>query len=111
MIKIIMTVIGRRRHLMKMMIMTMLLLRSVFFSGLRVGPSFCFPHCTHCCSQPISDFGGQCVSACYLSVSGPLDFRLVIQVLFGPRMFLNACARRPDLGLTSHPNDAALPQE
>ena len=45
----------------------------------------------------------------YLYVSGPLDFRLVIQVLLGPRMILNACARRPDLGLTSHPNDAALP--
>ena len=51
------------------------------------------------------------MNAGYLPVSGPLDFRLVIQVLFGPRMFLNACARRPDLGLTSHPNDAALPQE
>ena len=47
----------------------------------------------------------------YLYVSGPLDFRLVIQVLLGPRMILNACARRPDLGLTSHPNDAALPHE
>ena len=45
----------------------------------------------------------------YLPVSGPLDFRLVIQVLLSPRMFLNACVRRLDLGLTSHPNDAALP--
>ena len=49
-------------------------------------------------------------SACWLFVSGPPDFRLVIQVLFGPRMFLNACARRRDLGLTSHPKDVALPQ-
>ena len=51
------------------------------------------------------------MNAGYLSVSGPLDFCLVIQVLFGPRMILNACARRPDLGLTSHLNDAALPHE
>ena len=42
----------------------------------------------------------------YLPDSGPLDFRLVIQVLFGPRMIFNACARIPDLGLTSNPNDA-----
>ena len=41
----------------------------------------------------------------YLPVSGPLDFRLVIQVLLSPRMFLNACVRRLDLGLTSHLND------
>ena len=52
---------------------------------------------------------GTCVR--YLYVSGPQDFRLVIQVLFGPRMILNACTRRPDLGLTSHPNDTGLPHE
>ena len=51
------------------------------FLGLRVGPSFVFLTALICCSQPNSDFGGQCVSACYLPVSGPLDFRLVIQVL------------------------------
>ena len=51
-------------------------------------------------------------SACrhHLYVSGPLDFCLVIQVLFGPCMILNACARRPDLSLTSHLKDVALPQ-
>ena len=53
--------------------------------------------------------GGTCMQ--YLYVSGPLDFRFVIQVLFGQRMILNACARRQDLGLTSHLNDAALPYE
>merc|ERR1712115_68547 len=74
-----------------------------------------FPHCTlrdssslkcRVCSQLHSAFVGfMCLP--YLYVFGPLDFRLVIQVLLGPRMILNACARRPDLGFTSHPNDAA----
>merc|ERR1711867_104431 len=89
--------------------------------GLRVSPFTLigFPHCTlrdssslrcRVCSQLHSAFVGyMCLP--YLYVSGPLDFRLVIQVLFGPRMILNACARRPDLGFTSHPNDAALPHE
>ena len=43
-----------------------------------------------------------------LYLSGPLNFRLVIKVLLGPRMILNACACRPDLGLTSHPNNVVL---
>merc|ERR1712115_393599 len=58
------------------------------------------------CSQLHSAFVGFFMCLPYLYVSGPLDFRLVIQVLLGPRMILYACARRPDLGLTSHPNDA-----
>ena len=45
----------------------------------------------------------------YLPVSGPLDFRLVIQVLLSPRMFLNACVRRLHPCLTSLAEDAALP--
>merc|ERR1712115_6276 len=61
------------------------------------------------CSQLHSAFVGffyvSAISVCFWTS----DFRLVIQVLLGPRMILNACARRPDLGLTSHPNDAALP--
>ena len=61
------------------------------------------------CSQLHSAFGGF-MYVQYLYVSGPLDFCLVIQVLFGSRMILNACARRLDLGLTSYLNDAALPQ-
>ena len=79
--------------------------------GLRVSPfTRRFPHCTlrdssslrcRVCSQLHSAFVGfMCLP--YLYVSGPLDFCLVIQVLFGPRMNLNACARRPGLGLTSH---------
>ena len=86
----------------------LLLLRSPYW-GCVWARHFLFLTALICCSQPISDFGGQCVGAWYLPVSGPLDFRLVIQVLLGPRMILNACVRRPDLGLTSHPNDAALP--
>ena len=42
----------------------------------------------------------------YLPVSGPLDFCLVIQVLFGLCMILKACACRLDFGLSSHSNDA-----
>ena len=45
----------------------------------------------------------------YLPVSGPLDFRLVIQVLLSPRMFLNACVRRLHPCLTSLAEDVALP--
>ena len=45
------------------------------------------------CSQLHSAFVGfMCVP--YLYVSGPLDFRLVIQVLLSPHMILNACVRR-----------------
>ena len=47
----------------------------------------------------------------YLPVSGPLDFRLVIQVLLSPRMILNACVRRLHPCLTSLAEDVALPQE
>ena len=77
-----------------------------------------FLHCTlrdfssrrcRVCSQLHSAIVGlMCLP--YLYVSGPLDFRLVIQVLFGPRMILNACIHIPDLGLTSHRAVAALPQ-
>ena len=41
----------------------------------------------------------------YLPVSGPLDFRLVIQVLLSPRMILNACVRRLHPCLTSLAED------
>ena len=43
-----------------------------------------------------------------ICLTGPLDFCLVIQVLFSPRI-LNACVRRLAIGLTSHLNNAALP--
>jgi len=69
---------------------------------------FGFLLCTLCAASFTPPSVGICV--CHICISGSLDFRLVIQVLFGPRMFLNACARRPDLGLTSHPKDVALPQ-
>ena len=46
----------------------------------------------------------------YLPVSGPLDFRLVIQVLLSPRMILNACVRRLHPCLTSLAEDVALPR-
>ena len=39
----------------------------------------------------------------YLSVSEPLGFRLVIQVLLSPYMFLNACVYILGLGFKSHP--------
>ena len=46
------------------------------------------------------------VHACmYLSLSGPLDFCLVIQVLLNPCMILNACVHRLDLRFTSHLKD------
>ena len=73
-------------------------------------PIICFPHCTHCCSQPISDFGGQCVSECYLPVSGPLDFCLVTQVLKRPCMILNTCVHRRHPCLTFLVEDVVLPQ-
>ena len=41
-----------------------------------------------------SDFGSQHFSACYLPGSGPLDCRLVIQVLLRLCMILNACVHR-----------------
>ena len=47
----------------------------------------------------------------YLPVSGPLDFRLVIQVLLSPRMILNACVRRLHPCLTSLAEDVALPRD
>ena len=43
--------------------------------------------------------------AWYVSVSGPLDFHLVIQVILSPRMFLNACVRRLHPCLTSLAED------
>ena len=48
---------------------------------------------------------GVCACRHDLSVSGPLDFRLVIQVLLSPRMILNACVRRLHLCLTSLAED------
>ena len=39
-------------------------------------------------------FRGVCACRHHLSVSGPLDFRLVIQVLLSPHMILNACVCR-----------------
>ena len=83
--------------------------------GLRVSPFTLigFPHCTlrdssspkcRVCSQLHSAFVGyMCLP--YLYVSGPLDFRLVIQVLLSPRMFLNACVRRLHPCLTSLAED------
>ena len=53
----------------------------------------------------------RCVLGTYLSVSGPLDFRLVIQVLLRPCMILNACVHRRHPCLTSLAEDVALPQE
>ena len=47
----------------------------------------------------------------YLPVSGPLDFRLVIQVLLSQRLFLNACVRRLRPCLTSLAEDVALPRD
>ena len=38
-------------------------------------------------------FRGVCACRHNLSVSGPLDFRLVIQVLLRPCMILNACVK------------------
>ena len=54
---------------------------------------------------------GVCACRHYLSVSGPLDFRLVIQVLLRPCMILNACVHRRHPCLTSLAEDVALPQE
>ena len=45
----------------------------------------------------------RCMHGTHLCVSGPLDFRLVIQVLLSLCMNLNARVHRLDLGLTSHP--------
>ena len=59
-------------------------------------------------SRPNSDFGGRCVRAYYLSVAGPLDFRLVIQVLLSPHMILNACVCRLHPCFTSLAEDVAL---
>ena len=49
--------------------------------------------------------GGTCMR--YLYVSGPLDFRLVIQVLFGPRIILNACARMSSTPISNQHNARA----
>ena len=67
-----------------------------FFSDLLV------PRRIHVCDrfqlparrQPHSVFGAFYACRHDQSVSGPLIFRLVIQVLLSPRMFLNACVRR-----------------
>ena len=50
-------------------------------------------------------FRGVCACRHDLSVSGPLDFRLVIQVLLSPCMILNACVRRLHPCLTSLAED------
>ena len=47
----------------------------------------------------------RCMLGTCLSVSGPLDFCLLIQVLLSPHMILNACVCRLDLSFTSHPKD------
>ena len=107
------------------MVFTSVVLLFFFFAipllGLRVSPFtlFGFPHCTlrdssslkcRVCSQLHSAFVGfMCLP--YLYVSGPLDFRLVIQVLLSPRMFLNACVRRLHPCLTSLAEDVALPHD
>ena len=68
----------------------------LFFSDLPVPrriyvcDRFQFP--TH--RQPHSVSGAFCACRHHLSVSGPLDFRLVIQVLLRPCMILNACVHR-----------------
>ena len=93
----------------------------VFFAipllGLCVSPfTLGFRHCTlrdssslkcRVCSQLHSAFVGfRCLPCLY--VSGPLDFRLVIQVLLSPRMILNACVCRLHPCFTSLAEDVAL---
>ena len=45
------------------------------------------------------------------SVFGPLDFRLVIQIILSQCMNLNACVHTRYICLTSVAEDVALPQE
>ena len=74
---------------------------------------FSVPRRTYICDFLFASFRFQGVCECchYLYVSGPLDFRLVIQVLTHPCMILNACVHRRHPCLTSLAEDVALPQE